>query len=95
MRLDNFISVKPQDAFGINLNEASTVLAFAQKLKHNKNQYAQYLLTKMGFRQALAKVGSVIYPFLQNWITVYEQSNFVCGMLNYEYEAYKACLMTQ
>jgi hypothetical protein len=95
LRLDNFISVNPHEAFGINLNKASTVLAYANRLKYDKNQYAEYLLTKMGFRQALAKVGSVVYPFLQNWITVYEQANFVCGMLNYEYEAYKACLMTQ
>ena len=42
----------------------------------------------MGFRTALAKVGSILYKLLDSWITVYKQSNFVCSMLNFEYEAY-------
>jgi len=70
--LENFITVNPEEAFGINLKQANTVRAFAERLRHDKNEYAVYLLTKMGFRQALAKVGSIVYPLLQNWITIYE-----------------------
>ena len=42
----------------------------------------------MGFRTALAKVGSILYKFLDAWISVYKQPNFVCSMLHFEYEAY-------
>ena len=93
--MDNFITINPEEAFGINLKEAHTIRTFTERIRHDKNQYAHYLLTKMGFRESLAKVGSLVYPLLQSWISIYEQAHFVCGMLYYEYEAYKACLMTQ
>jgi hypothetical protein len=86
--METFITVKPEEAFGINLNNAHSVRSYATKLHNDKNEYARYLLTKMGFRIALAKVGSILYKLLESWITVYKQSNFVCSMLHFEFEAY-------
>lgn len=86
--MDTFITVKPEEIFGINLNNPHSIRSYANMLHNDKNEYARYLLTKMGFRTSLAKVGSILYNLLSSWISVYKQSNFVCSMLHFEYEAY-------
>lgn len=95
LKRQDFITIEPEELFGFKLSDSSSIRAFSENLQKDSSLYAKYLITRMGFREGFATMASFLYPLISHWITAYEQKHYVCSMLNFEYEAYKACLMIE
>ncbi len=72
MRMNSFVTMNPEHLYGINLRDSGSVRKYTQRLMNDKQEYYRYLLTKMGFREALANAASMVYPMVEKWIGGYE-----------------------
>ena len=63
-RYQQWQTYNPEHLYPIKLTDADTVRSFSRQLLTDQRLFTRYLLTKMGFREALANAASYVYPLV-------------------------------
>jgi len=50
--------------YPIKLTDADTLRSYSRQLLTDQRLFTRYLLTKMGFREAIANAASYVYPLV-------------------------------
>jgi hypothetical protein len=87
-----FTTVDPQYQFSIDLNNGTSIRSFVYKITTDDYAFADYYVTKMGYRWIIAKTAREIYPLVKSLIDWFSQTNATCAMKYYEEEAFAECV---
>lgn len=88
LRSLNFITTDPYKMFGFSIRDPYGVMKYIAKMRNNHNEYARYVVTRLGYRSDLASLASFSYGLVELFLNRYKAKEYLCSMENFEPQGY-------